>query len=40
MKSIDEIKAQEVCVAILLDKKATNTQAKILPSENIIIDVC
>lgn len=38
MKSIDEIKAQEVCVAILLDKKATNTQAKILPSENIIID--
>jgi len=38
MKSIDETKAQEVCEAILLDKKAINIQAQILPSENIIID--
>ncbi|EHU2953335.1 TPA: hypothetical protein PKT77_002096 [Acinetobacter baumannii] len=38
MMSIDQTKALQVCENILLDKKASNIQAHILPSENIIID--
>lgn len=38
MSLIDQTKALQVCEDILLDKKARNVQANILPSENIIID--
>ncbi|MFP5085573.1 hypothetical protein [Acinetobacter pittii] len=38
MSLIDQTKALQACEAILLDKKARNIQANILPSENIIID--
>ncbi|MDC4876217.1 hypothetical protein OHV84_09845 [Acinetobacter baumannii] len=38
MTFIDQRKALQVCEDILLDKKARNIQANILPSENIIID--
>ncbi|MDH2522855.1 hypothetical protein [Acinetobacter baumannii] len=38
MSLIDQIKALQVCENLLLDKKARNIQADILPSENIIID--
>ncbi|HCW4110691.1 TPA: hypothetical protein OXL58_000064 [Acinetobacter baumannii] len=38
MIPLDQIKALQVCEDILLDKKTSNKQAHILPSENIIID--
>jgi hypothetical protein len=38
MTFIDQRKALQVCEDILLDKKARNIQANILPSENIIIE--
>lgn len=38
MVSIEPTKAQDVCETILRDKKASNIQAQILPSENIVID--
>ncbi|ENZ3264990.1 hypothetical protein ACGGYU_002149 [Acinetobacter baumannii] len=38
MMQMDQTKALQVCEDILLDKKARNIQANILPSENIIID--
>lgn len=38
MALIDQTKALQVCIDILLDKKAGNIQANILPSENLIID--
>jgi len=38
MTSIDQRKALQVCEDILLNKKASNIQVRILPCENIIID--